>query len=251
MTKTPSIGIIGCGWLGKPLAQRFLRDEFRVFGTTTQTVKVEELEKLGIIADVYNEQVIPPKWLTQLDVCIVNFPPSKSSQYSVQVGQLLENLSLNCLVVFISSTGVYFQQEGWVNEESPIDENQALAFAETTVKNSRQNWFILRLGGLIGPDRHPINSMSGRVIDNGQHPVNLIHQSDVIEAISAIVASGEINQVFNVVHPDHPMKETYYSQKAIDKALELPQFQRGSSAGKSVDGSKIEQRTHFRYTEKL
>ncbi len=251
MTKTPSIGIIGCGWLGKPLAQRFLRDEFHVFGTTTQTAKVEELQKLGIIADVYDEQVIPPKWLTELDVCIVNFPPSKSSQYSVQVGQLLENLSLNCLVVFISSTGVYFQQEGWVNEESPIDENQALASAETTVKNSRQNWVILRLGGLIGPDRHPINSMSGRMIDNGQHPVNLIHQSDVIEAICAIVASGEINQVFNVVHPDHPMKEIYYSQKAIEKELELPHFQRGSSAGKRVDGSKIEQRTHFRYTEKL
>ena len=47
------------------------------------------------------------------------------------------------------------------------------------------------------------------------------------------------------------MKEIYYSQKAIEKELELPHFQRGSSAGKRVDGSKIEQRTHFRYTEKL
>ena len=41
------ISIIGCGWLGMPLAKRLANDNF-VMATTRNADKVEELKKAGI-----------------------------------------------------------------------------------------------------------------------------------------------------------------------------------------------------------
>ena len=43
-----NISILGCGWLGKPLATSFLEDGFHVKGSTTSEEKIEVLEALGI-----------------------------------------------------------------------------------------------------------------------------------------------------------------------------------------------------------
>ena len=42
------ISILGCGWLGKPLATSFLEAGFSVKGSTTSEEKVPVLEALGI-----------------------------------------------------------------------------------------------------------------------------------------------------------------------------------------------------------
>ena len=43
-----SISILGCGWLGKPLAVSFLEDGFSVKGSTTSEEKIDILEDLEI-----------------------------------------------------------------------------------------------------------------------------------------------------------------------------------------------------------
>ena len=49
-----SVSILGCGWLGKPLALSFLEDGFNVKGSTTSEEKVDELEALGIETHLVN-----------------------------------------------------------------------------------------------------------------------------------------------------------------------------------------------------
>ncbi|RUA14157.1 MAG: short-chain dehydrogenase, partial [Flavobacteriia bacterium] len=44
-----SIGVLGCGWLGLPLAQRLVESGFEVHGTTTSIEKVQQLQRLGIV----------------------------------------------------------------------------------------------------------------------------------------------------------------------------------------------------------
>ena len=43
-----NISILGCGWLGKPLAVSLLEDGFSIKGSTTSEIRIDELEALEI-----------------------------------------------------------------------------------------------------------------------------------------------------------------------------------------------------------
>lgn len=43
-----NVSILGCGWLGTPLAISFLDAGFKVKGSTTSNAKIDDLEALGI-----------------------------------------------------------------------------------------------------------------------------------------------------------------------------------------------------------
>ena len=45
-----NVSILGCGWLGKPMAVSLLREGFSVKGSTTSEIKIQELEALEIDA---------------------------------------------------------------------------------------------------------------------------------------------------------------------------------------------------------
>jgi nucleoside-diphosphate-sugar epimerase len=108
--------------------------------------------------------------------------------------------------------------------------------------NSNFKTTILRFGGLIGEDRHPIKFLAGRKnIDNPNAPINLIHQEDCIGIILEILELDSWKETFNAVTPFHPSRKEYYTQKAIDLNLELPEFNaENSSFGKTILSSKVE-----------
>ena len=247
MNHPKKIGIIGAGWLGFPLAKRFVQDGYLVYATTTQEQKLAQLSASNIQAAIYSDHCELPNWLNELDWCIINFPPRKSSNYAQQVSNLVENLSSNCQVIFTSSTGVYPQELGIIDEESPIDQTNVVAMAEKVIQQSNRNWYVLRLAGLVGPDRNPIHFLSGRAVENAQYHVNLVHQADCIEAIKRLVEERPCSQVFNLVFPYHPSKEDYYTNKATTLGLVPPIFNHGDSSGKIVDGSKMVRLTSFNY----
>ena len=45
-----NVSILGCGWLGKPMAVSLLSEGFSVKGSTTSEIKIQELEALEIEA---------------------------------------------------------------------------------------------------------------------------------------------------------------------------------------------------------
>ena len=56
----PHIGVLGCGWLGFPLAKRFISMDFRVSGTTTTKANLDILGNEGIVpyyVELHNEGV--------------------------------------------------------------------------------------------------------------------------------------------------------------------------------------------------
>ena len=50
MTK---LGILGCGWLGFPLAKVLIKKDYDVKGTSTSIEKVKKLEILGVKSSHY------------------------------------------------------------------------------------------------------------------------------------------------------------------------------------------------------
>jgi nucleoside-diphosphate-sugar epimerase len=108
---------------------------------------------------------------------------------------------------------------------------------ETSIRSlTKSPYQILRLAGHIGPNRHPLRYFlrHRRPISNGQAPVNLIHQSDMIAAIVVLLQDVQQDSVYNLCWPEHPMGE------------EQLNFLEGNH-GKKIDGSKITNETRFIY----
>ena len=150
-------------------------------------------------------------------------------------------------VLFVSSTSVYGDENGIITEETiPNPETESgkqLLLAEALLqKNQNFETTILRFGGLIGEDRHPVKFLAGKEnLENPDAPVNLIHQNDCIEIIEVIIQQSKWNEVFNAAAPFHPTRQEYYTQKAKEQNLILPKFSsEKSNITKVISSEKVE-----------
>ncbi|PWA06578.1 SDR family oxidoreductase [Flavobacterium psychrotolerans] len=270
MTK---ISILGCGWLGLPLAKALIGTGFSIKGSTTSIEKLPILEFAGIEpflislhANEIEGNIVP--FLENSEILIIDIPlklrgnsndPSATHRAEF-VGKIrtlipyIENSSIEN-VLFISSTSVYGEANTIITEETTpnpdTESGKQLFQAEQLLQNNRDfKTTIVRFGGLIGEDRHPIRFLSGRDnIDNPEAPINFIHQDDCIGIIQKIIETNCWGETFNAVSPFHPSRETYYTQKAIGLNLALPKFSHAKpSVGKTILSDKVETVLKYKFT---
>ena len=258
------ISILGCGWLGLPLAKALLKNDYLVNGSTTSAEKLDVLKNAGIapFLIVLSENKTTENltnFLENSEILIIDVPPklrgSGIENFVSKIRNVIPFIEKSSVrkVLFISSTSVYNDDDASVTEETipkPDTESgkQLLATELLLLSNSNFKTTALRFGGLIGDDRHPIHFLAGREnLDNPDAPINLIHQEDCIGIILKIIENDAWNETFNAVAPSHPSREMYYSQKALDLDLALPKFnQKNPSIGKTILSTKIE--TVLKYT---
>ncbi|MBP6182020.1 SDR family NAD(P)-dependent oxidoreductase [Flavobacterium sp.] len=264
MTK---ISILGCGWLGLPLAKALSGKGFSVNGSTTSVEKLPLLENLGInpFLIALSERKVDGNiadFLENSEILIIDIPPklrgSKKENFVSKIRNVIsfiEKSSINN-VLFISSTSVYGDTHTVVSEETaphPDTESgkQLLETEQLLQSNEHFKTTVLRFGGLIGEDRHPIKFLAGREnLDNPEAPINLIHQKDCIGIILKIIEQNSWDETFNAVTPYHPSRERYYTQKAINLDLDLPKFNHlEPSIGKSILSTKIETILNYTFTK--
>lgn len=261
MTK---ISILGCGWLGLPLAKALLKNDYLVKGSTTSEEKLAILENAGIqpflIALSENKTTENlTNFLENSEILIIDVPPKlrgrETENFVSKIRNVIPFIEKSSVknVLFISSTSVYNDDDPFVTEKTipkPDTESgkQLLETELLLLSNSNFKTTALRFGGLIGEDRHPIHFLAGREnLDNPDAPINLIHQEDCIGIILKIIENDAWNETFNAVAPSHPSREMYYSQKALDLDLALPKFNhKNPSIGKTILTTKIE--TVLKYT---
>lgn len=255
MSKT--IGIIGCGWLGFPLGLSFLNDGYTIHGTTTSPEKLSQLKASGIspfLVSLFEDRIEGEihSFLHSVTILIINIPPklrsSQKENYVQKIKLLWDEIQKSTVrkVIFISSTSVYGETEGQVTEATlpkPITQSgKQLMEVETILKNhSSIDTTIVRFGGLIGPDRHPIYHLAGKKeLPNGNDPINLIHLDDCIGIVKTIVEQGYWNELFNAVYPMHPPKKTYYTTQAQKRGLNIPEYlENGKSMGKEIHSRQL------------
>lgn len=258
------ISILGCGWLGLPLAKALLSKGFSVKGSTTSDDKIAIVKNAGIapflIALSENKTTGNlTEFLENSKILIIDVPPKLrglgTENFVSKIRNIIPFIEKSSVekVLFISSTSVYNDGDAFVTEETiakPDTESgkQLLETEQLLQNNSHFKTTILRFGGLIGEDRHPIKFLAGREnLDNPDTPVNLIHQEDCIGIILKIIETDSWDETFNAVAPSHPSRKLYYTQKAMDLNLALPKFNsERNSGGKIILSARIE--TVLNYT---
>ncbi|MEM1257619.1 MAG: NAD(P)-binding domain-containing protein [Bacteroidota bacterium] len=239
MNKT--IGILGCGWLGTALGKQFLLDGHSVKGSTTAYEKINVLTHKGF--DPYlirlGENTIEGNssgFLKHVDVLVINVPPNlrnnPKGNYVKKMEVLLNHIKNHGIpfVLFVSSTSVYGTIEGEITEDTiphPTTNSgkQLLTSEQLFLEERSIATAIIRFGGLIGEDRHPVYHISGRALTNGEELINLIHQKDCIHMIRTIIKNGYWNEIFNGVYPYHPSKAEYYISEAKKRGIPPPIYQ--------------------------
>lgn len=275
------ISILGCGWLGLPLAKSLIEKGFSINGSTTSLEKITVLGKAGInpfLVSLNAVEVLEEtkncieNFLQNSEILIINIPPklrgNSSENFVAKIQNIIPFIEKTSVkkVLFVSSTSVYADGTSTalsVKEETnpnPDSESgkQLLEVEQLLQSNSNFQTTVVRFGGLIGEDRHPIKFLSGRKnIENPEAPINLIHLQDCIGIIEAIIEKGlrqvqNWNEVFNAVAPFHPTRKEYYTQKAIELNLPLPEFDESkTSVGKTILSNKVESVLNYRYKNKL
>lgn len=290
MPSNKKITIIGAGWLGMPLTISLLQNKNHVIATKPSedgVLKVQQLLSQNhnnindfsikqFSEEILNEQNIESELLQALFYqrqIIITVPPTPfiqkySSDEQVKgisdyvsfiqnIAQLAERYHA-LEIIYMSSISVYGNSSGIIHEELPAMPKTASAKAIFNAEKSLQNRTmpitILRLAGLIGNGRHPIFSLQGR--DNIRSPfnaINLLPIQDLIRAILTILAREKNAQdynIYNLVAPTHPNRQSYYHTIAKKLALPLPAFEPAKpELKKIIDGGKITEMGDFRYQE--
>lgn len=262
---TPNISILGCGWIGFPLAVELKRRGCSVKGSTTTAEKMEALEQAGISPYLITLNPIADSNLIgdffQCDTLIINIPPRLRAhdgefhiaQVNAIKGLVLDLKSKPKKVIFISATSVYSDVAGEFDESFDITSentgNKTLFEAEKIIKGLGIPYIIVRAGGLAGYDRMLARHFAGKEnLTGGNMPVNHIHRDDVVEIVCKLVFSEVINEVYNAVAPEHPTRKDLYLSLCERYNLPAPHFDpNDSSTGKILVGNKLEKDFGFTY----
>ena len=237
------ISILGCGWLGLPLAETLIDDGHSVKGSTTREEKLEKLSAKKI--EPYLLKLDPDldcrdsETFWQSELLVLNIPPGRGRDrimdyHTRQIRTVIEQVQDSPVsrVIFVSSTSVYPEKPGMVKEgdaipgEATRDSGNALLQAEQLLISAETfSTVVLRFGGLYGYDRHPARYLAGRKgLGKGRAPVNLIHRDDCIGIIREVIERDIADTIYNCVSDGHPPRNIYYRAAAEKMGLEPPEF---------------------------
>lgn len=252
--KQNKIGILGCGWLGFPLAKNLIKQGFKIKGSTTNKEKIKSLEKENI--EPYLIEIGENKdsksldsFLEKLDILILNIPPKLrsniKSNYFEKVKFIKNSKNFDKVkhLVFISSTSVYGSKQGKINSKTiPVpDSKSGKEILKVEQLFKEENNTIIRFGGLIGNKRNPLKYLKEKnEILNPEALINYIHLNDCIGIINSIIEKNIWGKTFIGVSPYHPSKKEYYDKLCIEKNLNKLNFSsKETTVNKEINDENI------------
>ena len=259
-----TISILGCGWLGLPLADYLIGKGYKLKGSTRTRSELEVIRARGIEPFYL---VLDPGLrgdsvdeFFNCDVLVVNFPPERrddiADYHPAQIKSLIARMESSPVkkVLFVSSTSVYPDLAREVSEDDNAPPEKpsgtALLEAERLLRDSsRFETTIIRFGGLIGYDRKPGRFLAGKKgITGGNVPVNLIHRDDCLGIIHRIIERSAWGETFNACADEHPLRKEYYTAQARKLGLEPPGFEDAAAGGfKIVRSDKLKKLLEYRF----
>lgn len=216
-----SITIIGLGWLGEACASYFSKKGYEVKGTKRN----QEIEQAYPVYPWRLGDDFPEQALSE---CVLISIAAKNIQAD-EFDKLFSDLKKSGVsqIIFTSSTSVYNGLTGPLTEELSLMKNDSNANQILIVELLLKHFpdaVVLRLGGLVGPGRHPARFLSGKKnLANPLQKTNLVHQQDVIQMIEQCVLK-QATGVFNVCSSVHSTRKEFYTKVCEFNKMPLPEF---------------------------
>lgn len=262
--------VIGSGFLGFPLTQRWRSEGNSVFATTRSDHRASIFSDAGlqpIVLDTTKPATLEQLQTLKFDTVVVAVGMDRKrydSVHDVYVGGLrnvLDNLNESIgQLIYVSSTGVYGDFAGaWIDENSPTepqrDGGKACLEAEQLLQSSdfADRTTILRMAGLYGNERVPTKSAVeskqwNKLSATGY--LNLIHVDDAVSAICLVADQNITGETFLVADSNPTLRREYYQHLADMFELgpipwtdiEPDPNSRGSSS-KRISNQKLLERT--------
>jgi nucleoside-diphosphate-sugar epimerase len=250
------ISVVGCGWLGLPLAINLQESGHNIVATCRSQQKADKLTQLGFDAECFElGDELGHSRLAKLfnsTVLVLNVPVGRKSPITEHYVQYMEALLKHAAnsqiqnLIFISTTSVYGDTSGTVTEQSPTHPQTQSGRINLTVEALvRENFAgsstVIRAAGLVGNGRHPANYLAGKIgLLKPDHIVNLIHQDDVVCAIKTVIERNIWGQTLHLSASEHPSRAQYYTWAAGKLGLSAPKFveSTGVALGKEIDATR-------------
>lgn len=236
------IAILGAGWLGWPLAKSLVKDGYSVNASTTSSDKLDALKSDGIHPFLIKLLPSGPegeaiKSFLEVDILMINIPSGRRDP-EVQINfpkkiKTLISLAQKAGVthcIFVSSTSVYSDMQGRVDEQTIPAPTTNSGKALWTVEKYLQSLpnlktTIIRPGGLVGGNRLAGRFLAGKKdIPNGNAPVNMIHQTDLVNIIAKIIHQKIFDKTFHAVANQSPTRRDFYTHQAKKHGFKIPEF---------------------------
>ncbi|MBF0297348.1 MAG: hypothetical protein HQK51_01425 [Oligoflexia bacterium] len=242
-----TISILGAGWLGTELASKLLlENKYHIKVSTTSINKIDKFIKMGLEPYLINFSPTLNNMSAsginsdnnflhffKSDLLIISIPPKVKTYgeefHLNQIKELINYLlsvpnSFDGYIIYLSSTSVYGDYQGIVDEETPATPSKASGRVILAVENILKEKFtnkltIIRLGGLIGPGREPshFSKKNPKLIDSNL-PINLIHLDDACRVIISVIKESAWNETFNAVSDEHISKNEFYKNILLSES---------------------------------
>ncbi|MGZ0657394.1 NAD-dependent epimerase/dehydratase family protein [Coraliomargarita sp. W4R72] len=241
-----SVIIFGCGYVGTALARYLIRQGVRVGALTRNAEKASSLRELGL-DEVIEADLDSSEWHARVGgryQAVVNCVSSAGGglagyRKSYLAGQrsILDWAKSQSIrsYVYTSSTSVYPQDDG-VTVDETADTSAAPATGQVILESEAlladaaflPNWYVLRLTGIYGPNRHylldQLRAGEGEIPGRGDYALNMIHREDIVSAICAAIVGRAPSGIYNIADDGPTTKAEVLSYLADELGLPAPVF---------------------------
>lgn len=242
------VSILGCGWLGKPLAVSLVKKGFYVKGSSTSTEKLNELNQLNIspfLIDISMDINIVE--FLKTDVLIIAITHKNIEDFTRLITKIEKSPVKK--VVFISTTSVYPALNKVMIEESETIDTPHKQIEDLLRNNVNFKTTVIRFAGLFGGERHPANWFkNGKEIPQPNGFVNMIHLDDCIQIIHKIIEKDCFGELFNACSNHHPTRREFYTYAKLKKGFSIPVFKKEETLQwKKISSDKIQRVLRYKF----
>jgi nucleoside-diphosphate-sugar epimerase len=229
--------IVGCGFAGSVVAQRAKARGVVARGTTRTEARAGALRASGVepivLGGALSAAALEP-YVDATTRALVTIPPDGSSDQA-----LASILGPAAAIVYLSSTGVYGDARGLVDESTPVQPTTPRAVARVAAERIWRDAgaTIARAPGFYGPKRGMHLRLARgdlRIAGEATNAISRVHVADLAEALLALLERAVRGAVY-VIGDREPAPHIEVVRWLADALrLPMPPHDRTSDADQSL-----------------